>query len=278
MILRYKVEKDQITIKDYLVTVGLANTLIAKIRSQNGKLIVNDQQVLNYYVLHKGDLLEVILPDEDKNLTVKPIKHPFSILYEDSYFLVIDKEANLPCIPAYHHVHQSLANYIMEYYFEKGIVANIHFISRLDAPTSGLVLVAKNGYIHQLMQANNIIKKYLLKVKGTLANKEGIIEGGIFKSPDSLIKRAFTNDFINSKTSYKVLLERNNESIVEAILHTGKTHQLRVHFSHLGHPIIGDKLYGDGGDRLYLHSFYLEFFHPITNEPMVFMSDKDFLK
>lgn len=277
MILRYTVDIDQISTKDYLVTVGLPNTLIAKIRSQNGKLIVNDQQVLNYYVLHKGDLLEVVLPDEDKNITVKPVKHSFSIVFEDSYLLLINKEPGLPCIPAHHHENQSLANYIMEYYYEKGLVANIHFVSRLDAPTSGLVLVAKNGYVHQLMQANKVIKKYLIKVKGRLEKKEGIIEGGIYKSPDSMIKRAFTTDFINSKTSYQVLSENDEESIIEATLHTGKTHQLRVHFSTKGHPIIGDKLYGEGGERLFLHSYYLEFTHPITKEPMVFRCEpKDF--
>lgn len=275
MILRYKVESDQITIKDYLSKVGLPNSLIARIRSQNGKLIVNDQQVLNYYVLSKGDLLEVILPDEDKSINVIPVKSHFEIVYEDSYFLIINKEPGLPSIPAYHHENQSLANYVMEYYYEKGIVANIHFVSRLDAPTSGLVLIAKNGYIHYLMQEIPIIKKYLLKVRGRISNREGVIEGGIFKSPWSMIKRAFTDDFINSRTSYKVLSETDDESIVEATLHTGKTHQLRVHFSHIGHPIIGDKLYGNEEGRLYLHSYYLEFVHPVTKEKMEFIAKPD---
>jgi 23S rRNA pseudouridine1911/1915/1917 synthase len=270
MILHFRINEDNIKVRDFLKKQGISNLLITHLKSSNGKLNVNDQQVLNFFNMKKGDLLEVALPDEELNETVVPLRHPFDIVYEDSYMLLVNKEPGVPCIPAYHHHHEALANYIAEYYYEKGIVANIHFVSRLDTPTSGLVLIAKNGYVHDLIRNSDIDKKYLLKVKGTLKVKEGIIEGGIIKDAAGGVKRTFTDEFVNSRTSYKVLSEENGESLIEATLHTGKTHQLRVHFSHLGYPIIGDALYGEGGERLLLHSYHLSFVHPVTHESLIF--------
>ena len=182
--------------------------------------------------------------------------------------LVISKENNLASIPTRMHFERSLANFVMAYYKIKGIVANIHFIGRLDYATSGIIALAKNPYILALMKTTPIVKQYLLEVEDIVLEESGTIEGGIEKAQNSIIKRTFSKDFVNSKTTYIVIERKNESSIVLATLHTGKTHQLRIHFASMKHPIIGDELYGNktNDSILHLHSCYLEFLHPVTKK------------
>ena len=123
-----------------------------------------------------------------------------------------------------------------------------------------------------LLQNTNITKKYLLETSNIVEPSDGIIELGIEKDPTSVIKRYTTTDFINSKTVYKTLYQENNHSFIEALLCTGKTHQLRLHFLSKNAPIVGDMLYGEETEDgiLHLHSYYLEFVHPITKETLSF--------
>lgn len=267
MIKRYKIE-EEIRIKDFLKQINIYDNIQKEIKKLNGQYLVNDQIVDNWYLMSKGDTLEIVFPASIQGDNIKSIYGPLDILYEDSYLLILNKDNNIATIPTREHYDKSLANYVMSYYKRKGIVSNIHFIGRLDFATSGIVMLAKNPYVMALMKETSIIKKYYLEVDGHLVEKVGLIELGIEKDPTSIIKRRITNDFINSKTTYKVIEEKENASIVEAILHTGKTHQLRLHFSYLGNPIIGDELYGvatnDGILRLHSHS--VEFIHPVTGE------------
>lgn len=268
MILKYVIESDEIRVKRFLINIGIPDQIVKEIRRGNGQYLVNDQTVDNHYLLKKGDRLEIVLPQTTQGDNIVSINHPFEIIYEDAYLLIINKEPNLATIPTREHFTNSLANYVMSYYKRNGIVANIHFVSRLDAPTSGIIVLSKNGYVVHLLQNINIEKKYLLEVKGKLPQKEGIIETGIEKDPNSIIKRRVTDEFINSKTVYKVIAEKENTSIIEALLCTGKTHQLRVHFLNMGYPIVGDELYGEAEEDgiLHLHSYHLEFEHPVTKE------------
>lgn len=276
MIFRYNIE-ETIKVKDFLLKIKLPSNVITDIK-QRGIILVNDQNVSNCYLMNKNDLLEIVFPPSVKGENIKSIKGDFEIVYEDSYLLVINKESNLASIPTKKYYTSSLANYVMSYYKRKGIEANIHFVSRLDMPTSGLIMLAKNSYILTLLKASEIIKKYKLEIKGHLNKKAGVIETGIIKDENSIIKRKCTFDFINSKTIYEVVEEKSNSSIVLATLCTGKTHQLRLHFSYLGHPIIGDELYGTKTDDgiLHLHSCYLEFTHPITKKKVVLTSNPKF--
>ena len=133
-------------------------------------------------------------------------------------------------------------------------------------------MLAKTSYMTTLLQNTNITKKYLLETSNIVEPCEGIIELGIEKDPTSVIKRYTTTDFINSKTVYKTLYQENNHSFIEALLCTGKTHQLRLHFLSKNAPIVGDMLYGEETEDgiLHLHSYYLEFVHPITKETLSF--------
>lgn len=272
MIVRFTIEEEGYRIKRYLIKKGIPDHVFKEIRSGNGQYLVNDQIVDNHFLLHKGDLLEVVMPASDQGENIVSTLGNFEIVYEDSYLLIINKEPNIATIPTKEHFTNSLANYVMSYYKRNGILANIHFVSRLDAPTSGLIMLAKTSYMTTLLQNTNITKKYLLETSNIVKPFEGIIELGIEKDPNSVIKRYTTTDFINSKTVYKTLYQENNHSIIEALLCTGKTHQLRLHFLSKNAPIVGDMLYGEETEDgiLHLHSYYLEFIHPITKETLSF--------
>lgn len=266
MILSYKIE-EEVEIKKFLENIKLPKMLRSELSKKTGSFIVNDQIVYNYYLLKKGDILKIIIPSSESD-NICSVKEAFEIVYEDPYLLIINKKNDLACIPSQAHYNKSLANHIMAYYKEKGIAQTVHFVNRLDAPTSGLLIVAKNAYLKNIMATLAIEKKYLLLVEGIVLNNEGVIEHGIERVNDNVMLRTISKNAPLAKTSYRVLKRFSNNTLVEATLHTGKTHQIRVHFQALGHPIVGDILYGKGkiGDRLLLHSYYLSFIHPISNE------------
>lgn len=272
MIIKYNVEtKENIMIKEYLERL-LPASLLTNINKQNVKYIVNDQLVHNYYLLSNNDFLQVVIPADIENDNIIPINKEFKIVYEDSYLLIIDKVANLACIPTKKHFESSLANYVAAYYRKKGIASGIHFVNRLDYATSGIVVLAKNSYITTLMKDASLEKKYLLITENIVKN-DGIIECGIEKDETSVIKRKVTNEYINSKTIFKVIKNIGNHSLIEALLVTGKTHQLRVHFSHFYSPILGDKIYGNSDENdLKLHSYYFAFDHPVTKKRITITS------
>lgn len=277
MIFRYTIE-EVIKVKDYFKKINLPSNVITDVK-ERGQILVNDQNVTNAFLMHEGDLLEIVFPPTHQGDNIISVKGDFEIVYEDSYLLVINKESGVATIPTRKHYENSLANYVMSYYKRMGIEANIHFVSRLDAPTSGLIMLAKNSYILTLLKDAGIIKKYMLEVIGHMNNKNGIIEAGIIKEEGSIIKRCITNEFVNSKTIYEVKGENKNNSLILATLCTGKTHQLRLHFSSNNCPIVGDELYGTKTEDgiLHLHSCYLEFVHPITKEKVVLNSKPNWL-
>lgn len=265
MIKRYTATKFE-TIREFLSHTDLSSHLISRIISSEGMIIVNDMLVDMSYKLQPNDNIEIVLPHHKNENNILSIKGDLDILYEDSYFLIINKPNNQATIPTSKYHDNSLANYIVSYYHQNGLLCNIHFLSRLDYPTSGIIVLAKNSYIAEVMQKQRITKKYLMELTTILKPDSGEIKTGIRKTTDS-IKREVHFDNINSHTSYQTIDIINNHSIIEATLHTGKTHQLRLHFSYLNSPILGDSLYNDDNSTvLHLHSYYLEFIHPITKE------------
>lgn len=274
MIFRYNIT-EKILVKDFLKLKEIPSNVITSLKTENGQILVNDQTVSSIYEMKPGDLLEIVFPSSSQGDNITSVKGDFEIIYEDSYILIINKENNLATIPTRKHYNKSLANYVMSYYKRKGIEANIHFVSRLDAPTSGLIMLAKNSYVLTMLQQANIEKHYILEVEGIIEQESGVIELGIEKDPTSIIKRRITNEFVNSKTIYNVIKKTGNTTFVDALLCTGKTHQLRLHFSYLGYPIIGDALYNNYNDYdiLHLHSYKLKFVHPITKEIKEFIKE-----
>ena len=191
-------------------------------------------------------------------------------MYEDAYFLIVNKEINLPSIPSRNSEDESLLERVNYYFREKNINSIPHIVTRLDKNTSGLVLIAKHRHIHALFSNMEIDKYYTALINGRIG-QHGIIEAPIRRVSSSIIEREVGEDGEYAKTEY--WLEKynlkNNVSIVKLKLYTGKTHQIRVHMKYLGYPLLGDELYGgDVGliSRQALHCSNLAFIHPIIGE------------
>lgn len=204
----------------------------------------------------KGDKVTVNLDDAYENIgdiynKFKVWEHDLDIIYEDEYILCINKEKGVPCHPSCMHQEKTLYNAIINYYIKKNRVVPIHFVNRLDKDTTGIVIIAKHKYVQEYlskqMQNGTLTKKYIAAIYGILENKEGIIEKRIKRKEGSIILRETTDDINGdyAKTGYKVLEynKEKNYTVVEVTLYTGRTHQIRVHFASIGHPLLGDELY-----------------------------------
>lgn len=267
MILKYNVN-GEICVKDFL-SKNLSQNIIKVLNMAPVAYIVNDQNVKNYYVMHKGDCLEIVIPPVDTN--VSPTKGELDIIYEDSYLLVVNKPANLASIPTRKHYSASLSNIVAYHYIQKGINEGIHLVGRLDYATSGLIVFAKGPIITELMKTHILKKEYLVEVEGLLEDTE--VHSNIVRDETSIIKRKNTTG-TSAHTSFKLLEKKDNTSVLLATLHTGKTHQIRLHALKVDHPVIGDELYGSGkiGDILHLHCAKLTIKHPITGELIILES------
>lgn len=264
--------KDEISVLDFLEKKGYSRNLIIKLKKQG--IMINDNIGRLDMILKSNDMLKIIMPDESSNIV--PINGKLNIVYEDSYILVLYKPHGIATIPTRAHYERSLANYIMSYFIENGIKSTIHLVNRLDLETAGLVLVAKSSFVHNLFSRIDIKKKYYALVHGALSS--GIINLPIKKCGENTTKRMVSPDGKEAITKYEVIKVINDCSLVDIELFTGRTHQIRVHFSHLGYPLVGDSLYGHNDGILRLESYYLSFIHPISGELIEINKDYEFIK
>ncbi|NLY21074.1 MAG: RluA family pseudouridine synthase, partial [Tissierellia bacterium] len=194
----------------------------------------------------KGDIIEIKFLDEIRESN--PCESSLDIVYEDSQILVINKSPNEVVHPTSSHQENTLLQKI-EYYFQsKGINRKVRLINRLDKDTSGLLLIAKNPFIDQQIskqiESGQVEKKYIAICNGTIENDYGVIEEPILFLQDGTTKKYVDSSGQYAKTEYWVIKRMENMTLIEIKLHTGRSHQIRVHFSHIGHFIIGDTLYG----------------------------------
>lgn len=270
IILKYVVKNEQV-LREFLLENNISRKTLTRIKFDNdGSIKVNSKEENVRYILKKDDIVEITLPSENYSDFVRFIDKPIEIVYEDDYFLIVNKEINLPSIPSRNVEDESLLERVNYYFREKNINSIPHIVTRLDKNTSGLVLIAKHRHIHALFSNMEIDKYYTALINGKI-DQYGIIEAPIRRVSSSIIEREVGEDGEYAKTEYWLEKHnlKNNVSVVKLKLYTGKTHQIRVHMKYLGYPLLGDELYG--GDvslisRQALHCSNLAFIHPIIGE------------
>jgi 23S rRNA pseudouridine1911/1915/1917 synthase len=253
---------------------SFSSRLMTKLKVNN-LVQLNGSLIKMYEKGNPGDRITVSLPNEKSDF--EPENIPISVVYEDDDLLIINKQPGYVVHPTKGHPCHTIANGVMNYMLENQKHFKIRFINRLDMDTSGLLAIAKNSHcqddMSKQMGENGVTKKYAAVVKGIIAEEEGTVDLPIDKEQEDHVKRAVIKDGYPSVTHYKVL-ERFEKgyTLVELVLETGRTHQIRVHMSHIGHPIVGDVLYGEASvwliERQALHARYLSFRHPVTNQFM----------
>lgn len=259
--------------------LSLSTRLLSKL-IKNQKIRVNKNICDTRNLANLGDVIEIDFATPENSSNILPTKMKLDIIYEDNWFLVINKPAGIPIHPSRYHYTDSLSNGIKFYFDLIGLAKKIRPINRLDLGTSGLVIFAKCEYIQECfarqMANKTFQKEYLCFVNGILEQKIGTIDLPIARKKDSIIERCIdNNNGQHSVTHYEVIKEFSNYSLVKCKLETGRTHQIRVHMAVIGHPLLGDTLYGMKSElinRQALHSYRISCVHPISKGSLVFES------
>ncbi len=247
----------------------------------NARLRQNNIVCRSVDVCMPGDILTADVSENLDSCSIKPNPDiDMEILFEDDFLLVVNKHGNITSHPSMGNRENSLANAVMYHWIKNGEYHNYHIVNRLDKGTSGICIIAKNRFAHGVlskqMREGTIEKRYTAIVHGTFEKESGSIEFPIKRVDESVIKRMVADDGKYAKTNYHAKRISEKVSLVDISLETGRTHQIRVHFSHIGHPLLGDWLYGSGDrekdliNRQALHSGYIKFLHPADKKEMVF--------
>lgn len=268
---------DELLVREFLYREEISKTALTDIKFKGGSIRVNEQLVNVRYRLKTGDILTIIFPNEEISHGLKGERLPLEIVFKDQYLMVVNKPAGMSTIPSREHPTGSLANAIIGYYEAMNLTATAHIVTRLDRDTSGLVLIAKHRHVHHLLskeQKNRSIQRvYEAIAHGIITLSDGTIEQPIARKKDSIIERQVDPEGQYACTHYSVIQRYPQFTHLRLKLETGRTHQIRVHLSYIGHPLVGDDLYG--GDRVWLnrqalHCKELKFFHPFTKKKLEF--------
>lgn len=259
---------------------GISSKLMIYLK-MNKRLFLSGEVCRSVDQCRKNDvILADVSEDNDGIGEIKPWSKKLEILYEDEFLLVVSKPGNMEVHPCLGNRDTTLANAVMHHWESYGEYHNYHIVNRLDKNTSGICIIAKNRFAHGVLSAQlkdkTFKRGYTAIIHGKLQEESGSIELPIKRDSLGIIKRTVAEDGKYAKTNYCVVSSGKNFSVVNINLETGRTHQIRVHFSHIGHPLFGDWLYGEGDnekafiDRQALHAGYAEFSHPATKKTMVF--------
>lgn len=267
------------TVLDFLRKKGFSRHILSSMKADKEALTRNGQRIGGREQLLAGDYFRVRLLETVDSDGIIPVSMPLSILYEDEDILVINKPADMPVHPSIGNYTNTLANGVTAYLDAKGEHSPFRCINRLDRDTSGALILAKNAFsaavLSTQMRNRQIRRTYLAVVEG-ITPPNGTISAPISRVDDSVIERHV--DFLHGEpavTHYERLETKNEHSLLEIHLETGRTHQIRVHMGYIGHPLPADYLYHPEYDcfkRQPLHSLQLEFRHPVTDKSMCLLA------
>ena len=279
-------------IYDFLCHHGYSRHIRTWLKQHPGSVRLNGEEALFYFPLKNGDLLEISLEEEHPSENIVPVDLPIHIIYEDEYLMVIDKPADMPVHPSIGNYENTLANAAAWYFHRQDIPFVFRCINRLDRDTTGLLILAKHmlsgAILSDQMKKRAIHRTYLAITEGK-TDPAGTIDSPIGRTDQSLILRQVDHENGDSacthylqkcwhpKTFYPETLPvpQDGLSLVRLQLETGRTHQIRVHMTSIGHPLIGDTLYNPETalmNRQALHSYRLAFTHPVTGVSLEFTS------
>lgn len=250
----------------------ISDRLIVKLKNSK-QIYLNNEHTFVNQKLKIGDKILVDLDFKETSDNIVPTKMNLDILYEDDGLLIVNKPPFMPVHPSMDHFEDSLSNGIKYYFNSIGLKRKIRPVNRLDKNTSGIVVFAKNEYMQEClikqMKSGSFKKEYLALVDGVIDKKMQVIDAPIARKDDSIIERCVSENGDRAITEVELLQTFDNYSLVKCNLKTGRTHQIRVHLSYIGHPILGDDLYGKKSEfinRQALHAYMVSFIHPLTKE------------
>ena len=270
-IIEYKVQNSKTILQVLKEDLSFSNRLISKVKNN---ILLNDKLVKTFDTAEIGDIITVDLSFEETSDNIVPNNDiELKVLYEDEWMLIVDKPPFMPVHPSINHYEDSLSNGVKAYFLNNGINKKIRPVNRLDKNTTGIVIFAKSEYIQENLTD---YEKYYLAIVDGKTEESGIIDKPIARKLPSIIERTIRDDGDQAITKYKTLEFKNNMSLVECKLETGRTHQIRVHMASIGHSIIGDDLYGSSSpliNRQALHAYKIKFIHPVFRKKMLIESE-----
>lgn len=265
-LLCWRAERDDLLKKILIEEMGISIRMISDLKRRNA-VQVNGENKKNHDEVKRGDVIRVDLGTDRSEY--EPREGSVDIVYEDDDVIVVNKPPFTVVHPTKNHLEDTLLNHMEHYFRQNGIEERVRFINRLDRDTSGLLLIAKNRYAHFQMskehQFGDMEKCYIAFVEGRLSQKAGTIDAPVGKKQEDGIRREVFEGGQRAVTHYRVLKEGEEYSMLELQLETGRTHQIRCHMEYIGHPLLGDELYGGKTDKIRrqaLHSFQLKFRSP----------------
>ena len=275
-LISYINEEDGLTLKEVLLDrLNFSVRYVSKLKRFK-TVTVNDNFKKLDKKVKKGDLIEVKIEEDMANFTPQDLN--LDVIYDDFDLIMVNKPPFMVVHPTKSHFENTIANGVTDYIIKKGEHVKVRFVNRLDMNTSGLVIVAKNPFAQHVlsneMKSPDFEKKYITVVKGIVEKECDTINQPIYRPTDDSVKRIVDPRGQESITHYKAIERLNDATVLEVKLETGRTHQIRVHMAHIGHPIIGDELYGYTDESLIkrqaLHAYSLKFQQPRTKKNLEF--------
>lgn len=271
--------EEEVKLKDFLLDVMEFSTRSVSKMKREQKLFVNGEFRKPSMMVFPGDVIEIPIEEEMSDFISEDLG--VKVLYEDFDVVLMDKPPFMVVHPTKSHFTGTLANHVTNYIEKTGESYKVRFVNRLDMNTSGIVVIAKNAYAHHILSKDmndDLMKKeYIAVVDGVVENDEGTIDLPIMRTSMDSILRSVDERGQKSVTHYKVLQRMENATVLGLVLETGRTHQIRVHLSHIGHGIIGDELYGKVDenliDRQALHAYKIGLNQPRMKNRITVVSE-----